>query len=52
MLRCLSATLAAAFLWPAAALSQASVSFPERVCDVTRYGAKGTRVFLDRKSVV
>ena len=41
--------LAAAFglLWSAHAHAQASVSFPKRTCDVTRYGAKGTRVFLD-----
>jgi polygalacturonase len=30
-----------------AAHAKANVSFSERVCDVTRYGAKGTRVFLD-----
>jgi polygalacturonase len=27
--------------------AKATVSFPKRVCDVTRYGARGTRVFLD-----
>jgi polygalacturonase len=32
---------------PDPALAQAKVSVPQRVCDVTRYGAKGTRVFLD-----
>ena len=30
--------------------AQAQVSFPDRVCDVTRYGAKGTRVFLDTEA--
>ncbi|MFL6856761.1 MAG: glycoside hydrolase family 28 protein [Allosphingosinicella sp.] len=30
--------------------AQAMVSVPERVCDVTRYGAKGTRVFLDTEA--
>jgi polygalacturonase len=29
------------------AVAQARVSFPDRVCDVTRYGARGTRVFPD-----
>ncbi len=33
--------------WTKRADAQARVSFPDRVCDVTRYGAKGTRVFLD-----
>jgi polygalacturonase len=35
------------FLWSAQANAQASVSFPQRTCDITRYGAKGTRVFPD-----
>ena len=37
-------------LAPAIASAQASVSFPERTCDVTRYGARGTRVFLDTEA--
>lgn len=32
---------------PGEARAQARVSFPDRVCDVARYGAKGTRVFAD-----
>jgi polygalacturonase len=32
------------------AAAQAHVSFPDRICDVTRYGAKGTRVFLDTEA--
>jgi polygalacturonase len=35
------------FLTPVSASAQASVSFPARTCDVTSYGARGTRVFLD-----
>ena len=38
------------FLAPSQAAAQAKVSFPDRVCDVTRYGAKGTRVFLDTEA--
>lgn len=30
--------------------AKANVSFPDRICDVTRYGAKGTRVFLDTEA--
>jgi polygalacturonase len=41
------AALAAGWFGSAAAQAQAVVSFPERTCDVTRYGARGTRVFLD-----
>jgi polygalacturonase len=37
-------------LTPVSALGQASVSFPQRVCDVTRYGARGTRVFVDTEA--
>jgi polygalacturonase len=33
-----------------AADARAEVSFPERTCDVTRYGAKGTRVFPDTEA--
>ena len=33
--------------WPMPARAQAIVSFPPRVCDVTHYGAKGTRIFAD-----
>ncbi|HEX8526039.1 glycoside hydrolase family 28 protein [Allosphingosinicella sp.] len=43
-------TLSILSLWIAAASpahAQATVSFPERVCDVTTYGARGTRVFMD-----
>jgi polygalacturonase len=47
MLRTLSALISASAFLPAAALAQADVRVPDRVCDVTRYGAKGTRVFLD-----
>jgi polygalacturonase len=36
-----------ALLWAAAAPAQARPVFPDRVCDVTAYGARGSRVFLD-----
>ncbi|HEY0131186.1 MAG TPA: glycoside hydrolase family 28 protein [Allosphingosinicella sp.] len=45
---CVAAALFACLASPAWA--QARVSFPERVCDVTRYGARGTRVFLDTEA--
>src|SRR5688500_19184752 len=32
------------------ASAQARVGFPDRTCDVTRYGARGTRVFLDTEA--
>jgi polygalacturonase len=41
---------AALMLAPAQASAQASVSFPERVCDVTSYGARGTRVSPDTEA--
>lgn len=50
MFRTLSAALFAFVLLPGAALAQAKVTVPDRVCDVTRYGAKGTRVFLDTEA--
>src|SRR5688572_13013790 len=50
LFRSIIALGAALLLAPAAAQAQASVSFPERTCDVTRYGAKGTRVFLDTQA--
>lgn len=34
----------------ARASAQAQVSFPDRVCDVTSYGAKGTRLFPDTEA--
>ncbi|HYG47507.1 MAG TPA: glycoside hydrolase family 28 protein [Allosphingosinicella sp.] len=42
---CVAATLVACLGSEASA--QARVSFPDRICDVRTYGAKGTRVFLD-----
>jgi polygalacturonase len=44
--------IAAAFLvcLGAPAWAQAEVSFPDRVCDVTRYGARGTRIFPDTEA--
>jgi len=46
------ACVAAAFLacLGARASAQARVSFPDRVCDVTRHGAKGTRLFADTEA--
>jgi polygalacturonase len=35
------------FATPGVGGAQARVSFPDRTCDVTAYGAKGTRVFPD-----
>ena len=35
---------------PVTARAQANVSFPPRTCDVTTYGARGTRVFLDTQA--
>ena len=51
-MRLLPALIAAAFCLaaPAVAEARATVSFPERTCDVTRYGAKGTRVFADTEA--
>ena len=37
-------------LTPVSARAQATVSFPARTCDVTDYGARGTRVFLDTEA--
>ena len=47
-------------LWPLAvallaivaepASAQARVSIPDRICDVTRYGARGTRIFPDTEA--
>src|SRR5215212_9948060 len=48
-----TAAYAAALLLACAgsrAAAQAHVAFPDRTCDVTRYGAKGTRVFLDTEA--
>jgi polygalacturonase len=42
----LATTLIASAL-PQAVRAQAKVAFPNRVCDVTSYGAKGTRVYPD-----
>jgi polygalacturonase len=50
LIRSIIALGAALLLAPAPALAQASVSFAERTCDVTRYGARGTRVFLDTEA--
>ena len=44
------ALCAALLLMGGKAQAQARVSFPDRICDVTRYGAKGTRVFLDTEA--
>jgi polygalacturonase len=38
-------------LLPGAAFGQASTHFPDRICDITRYGARGTRIFLDTVAV-
>src|SRR3954470_10283424 len=35
---------------PVSVWAQASVSFPDRTCDVTRYGARGTRLFTDTEA--
>ena len=45
---CVAIALLACLGSPARA--QAEVSIPDRVCDVTRYGARGTRVFLDTEA--
>jgi polygalacturonase len=45
---CIAAVLLACL--GSSASAQARVSFPDRVCDVTRYGAKGTRIFLDTEA--
>jgi polygalacturonase len=37
-------------LFPASARAQASVEFPDRICDVTTYGARGSRIFLDTEA--
>jgi polygalacturonase len=51
MMRLLGAFMfAAALLTPVSVHAQANVSFPQRVCDVTRYGARGTRVFVDTEA--
>src|SRR5215213_8199881 len=52
MKRHLAAFLTAALLAlaPAPLLAQARTSFPDRICDVTRYGARGTRIFLDTEA--
>ena len=52
MKRHLAALLTAALLAlaPAPLLAQARTSFPDRFCDVTRYGARGTRIFLDTEA--
>jgi len=42
-----TAALGAMLMTPVTAHAQAIVSFPARTCDVTAYGARGTRVFLD-----
>jgi polygalacturonase len=42
--------VAAAVLTPVSAVAQADVAFSERVCDVTRYGARGTRLFVDTEA--
>jgi polygalacturonase len=38
------------FVSSAPVAAQANVQVPERTCDVTRYGARGTRVFLDTEA--
>ncbi|HEX9947014.1 MAG TPA: glycoside hydrolase family 28 protein [Allosphingosinicella sp.] len=47
-LACAAAALLACVASGASA--QARVSFPDRVCNVTSYGARGTRVFLDTEA--
>ena len=37
-------------LTPVSTRAQATVSFPARICDVTRYGARGTRIFPDTEA--
>jgi len=44
------AAAGAMMMVPSAVHAQAKVSFPNRVCDVTSYGAKGTRVFADTEA--
>jgi polygalacturonase len=45
------AALALLTFFAAPAASQGTTSFPDRSCDITSYGARGTRVFLDTKAV-
>jgi polygalacturonase len=35
---------------PEPLMAQSQTAFPDRTCDVTRYGARGTRVFLDTEA--
>ena len=42
-----AAALFALLLTPVSASAQSRTSFPARTCDVTTYGARGTRVFQD-----
>jgi polygalacturonase len=44
------AAIAALLMTPVTAQAQANVAFPARTCDVTTYGARGTRVFLDTEA--
>jgi polygalacturonase len=50
MKRVMSLAFAAAAIWAAPAGAQGNPAFPSRICDVTRYGAKGTRVYLDTEA--
>ncbi len=45
-----AASLLAGMVTAAPAHGQARMSFAERTCDVTRYGARGTRVMLDTEA--
>lgn len=45
-----AAAVAALLLTPVSARAQATVSFASRTCDVTAYGARGTRIFLDTEA--
>ncbi len=46
----LAVTAGGMLCWTTGAQAQARVSFAQRVCDVTSYGAKGTRVFVDTQA--
>ena len=46
----LAAVAVPLFLTPVSVSAQATVSFAARSCDVTRYGARGTRVFTDTEA--
>src|SRR3954466_2392819 len=45
-----AAGAAAALALPQPIRAQAHTAFPARICDVTHYGARGTRIFLDTEA--